>query len=101
MKGVGAAARDTWFRMQVQGSIDDPRPSVEDAEAKREFAAKRRRGEEGSRLHSLIWRPMALADRDDVMVYIALHNLVAAIDLDLEFEAEAESARMKMRQKLY
>ena len=36
-----AAAHDTWFRVQVQASIDDPRPSVEDAEAKREFAAKR------------------------------------------------------------
>lgn len=42
---------------------------------------------------------MALADRDDVMVYIAQHNPVAAIDLDLEFEAKAENARM--RRKLY
>ena len=36
-----AAAHDTWFREQVQASIDDPRPSVEDAVAKKEFAAKR------------------------------------------------------------
>ena len=42
---------------------------------------------------------MALADRDDVMVYIAQDNPVAAIDLDLEFEAKVENARM--RQKLY
>ena len=42
---------------------------------------------------------MALADRDDIMVYIAQDNPVAAIDLDLEFEAKAESARM--RPKLY
>ena len=36
-----AAAHDTWFREQVQASIDDPRPSVDDAAAKKEFAAKR------------------------------------------------------------
>ena len=42
---------------------------------------------------------MALADRDDIMVYIAQDNPVAAIDLDLEFEAKAENARL--RPKLY
>jgi addiction module RelE/StbE family toxin len=42
---------------------------------------------------------MALADRDDIMVYIAQDNPVAAVDLDLEFEAKAENARM--RPKLY
>ena len=42
---------------------------------------------------------MALADRDDIMVYIVQDNPVAAIDLDLEFEAKAENARM--RPKLY
>jgi hypothetical protein len=36
-----AAAHDTWFREQVQASIDDPLPSVDDAVAKKEFAAKR------------------------------------------------------------
>jgi hypothetical protein len=36
-----AAAHDTWFREQVQASIDDPRPSVDEAVAKKEFAAKR------------------------------------------------------------
>ena len=36
-----AAAHDTWFREQVQASIDDPRPSVDDQAAKKEFAAKR------------------------------------------------------------
>ncbi len=36
-----AAAYDTWFREQVQASIDDPRPSVDDAEARKQFAAKR------------------------------------------------------------
>ena len=36
-----AAAHDTWFREQVQASIDDPRASVEDAVAKKEFATKR------------------------------------------------------------
>ena len=42
---------------------------------------------------------MALADRDDIVVYIAQDNPVAAIDLDLEFEAKAENARL--RPKLY
>jgi hypothetical protein len=36
-----AAAHDTWFREQVQASIDDPRASVDDAVAKKGFAAKR------------------------------------------------------------
>ena len=36
-----AAAHDIWFREQVQASIDDPRVSVDDAVAKKEFAAKR------------------------------------------------------------
>ena len=36
-----AAARDIWFREQVQASIDDPRPSVDDQAVKKEFAAKR------------------------------------------------------------
>ena len=36
-----AAAHDTWFREQVQASIHDPRPSVDDQAVKKEFAAKR------------------------------------------------------------
>ena len=36
-----AAAYDNWFREQVQASIDDPRPSVDDAQVGRQFAAKR------------------------------------------------------------
>ena len=36
-----AAAHDTWFREQVQASIDNPRPSVDDEAVKKEFAAKR------------------------------------------------------------
>ena len=50
-------------------------------------------------MNRLTWRPLALADRDDIMVYIAQDNPVVAFDLDLEFEAKAESARM--RPKLY
>ena len=50
-------------------------------------------------LNRLTWRPMALADRDDVMVYIAQDNPGATIDMELEFEAKAESARL--RPKLY
>jgi hypothetical protein len=36
-----AAAYDTWFREQVQASIDDPQPSVGDEEVRQKFAAKR------------------------------------------------------------
>ncbi|HWH87477.1 MAG TPA: hypothetical protein VNV36_11945 [Pseudomonas sp.] len=36
-----AAAYEEWFKRQVQISIDDPRPSVSDADARRIFAAKR------------------------------------------------------------
>jgi DNA-binding transcriptional regulator of glucitol operon len=36
-----AAAHDEWFRQQVQASIDDPRPSVADEQARKEFAEKR------------------------------------------------------------
>lgn len=36
-----AAAYDRWFRAQVQASIDDPRASVGDADARAQFAAKR------------------------------------------------------------
>ena len=50
-------------------------------------------------MNRLTWRPMALADRDAIMVYIAQDNPVAAIDLDLEFESKAENARL--RPKLY
>ena len=36
-----AVAYDDWFRAQVQASIDDPRPSVDNDEARRPFAVKR------------------------------------------------------------
>ena len=36
-----AAAYDKWFRGQIQASIDDPAPSIADAEVKARFAAKR------------------------------------------------------------
>ena len=35
-----AVAYDSWFREQVQASIDDPRPSLDDDEVHRLFAAK-------------------------------------------------------------
>ena len=37
-----AAAYDKWFREQVQEAIDDPRPSIPNAEVKKHFAAKRK-----------------------------------------------------------
>lgn len=36
-----AAAYDRWFREQVQQALDDPRPSIPDAEVKAEFASRR------------------------------------------------------------
>jgi hypothetical protein len=36
-----AAAYDAWFREQVQASIDDPRPSLTDAQARAAMAASR------------------------------------------------------------
>ena len=36
-----AAAYDTWFREQVQASIDDPRSSVDDDKVRRHFVAQR------------------------------------------------------------
>jgi hypothetical protein len=36
-----AAAHDDWFREQVQASIDDPHPSIDDDVVENEFAAKR------------------------------------------------------------
>lgn len=36
-----AAAYDQWFRDQVQASIDDPRPSVPDEDARRIFSDKK------------------------------------------------------------
>ena len=44
---------------------------------------------------------MALADRDDIMVYIAQDNPVAAIDLDLDLEFEAKAENARLRPKLY
>lgn len=43
----------------------------------------------------LVWRPMALADRDAIMDYIAADNPVAAIELDDAFEEKAELARQR------
>jgi hypothetical protein len=37
-----AVVYDEWFRGQVQTSIDDPRPSIPNAEVKNHFAAKRK-----------------------------------------------------------
>ncbi len=36
-----AAAYETWFREQVQASLDDQRPAIADEEARRIFAAKK------------------------------------------------------------
>ena len=36
-----AATYDTWFREQVKASIDDQRPSIDDEQARKQFAAKR------------------------------------------------------------
>ena len=38
-----ANAYDKWFREEVQKSLDDPRPSISDAEVEKHFAAKRKK----------------------------------------------------------
>lgn len=44
-----AAAYDVWFREQVQASIDDPRSSVSDDEARAQFAARKAALRQGAR----------------------------------------------------
>jgi addiction module RelE/StbE family toxin len=41
---------------------------------------------------ALLWRRMALDDRDAIMERIAEDNLTAALDLDKDFEVHAERA---------
>ena len=41
------------------------------------------------------WRPMAIADREAILLFIAQDKPAAAIDLDIEFEAKAENARKR------
>jgi toxin ParE1/3/4 len=43
----------------------------------------------------LVWRPMALADREAIMEFVAAENPAAAIALDDQFEAKAEQARQR------
>lgn len=46
-------------------------------------------------MRQLVWRPLALSDRDEIMQFIAADNPIAAIELDDEFEAKAEQARLR------
>ncbi|WP_429441315.1 hypothetical protein [Pseudomonas sp. ILQ215 TE3946] len=41
------AAYGTWFRAQVQASLDDPRPSIPNEEVKRVMAIKREKLRKG------------------------------------------------------
>ena len=43
----------------------------------------------------LVWRPMAMADREAIMDYIAADNPLAAVELDDDFEDKAEMARQR------
>lgn len=43
----------------------------------------------------LVWRPMALTDREVIMDYIAQDDPAAAVALDDEFETKAELARQR------
>lgn len=43
----------------------------------------------------LVWRPMALTDRENIMDYITQDNREAALELDNDFEAKAEQARLE------
>ncbi len=42
----------------------------------------------------LVWRPMALEDREAILEHIGQNNPAAAIEIDDEIEAKAEQARM-------
>lgn len=43
-------------------------------------------------MRQLLWHPLALADRETILSYIAQDNPTAAIALDDAFEAKAEKA---------
>lgn len=43
----------------------------------------------------LRWRPLALADREAIMTFIAQDNITAAIELDMLFEEKAQIARQR------
>lgn len=43
----------------------------------------------------LVWRPMAISDRETIMEFIAADNPLAAIALDDQFEAKGEQARLR------
>jgi addiction module RelE/StbE family toxin len=46
-------------------------------------------------LKTVVWSPLALADRDAIFEYIARDNPFAAIALDNEFKDKAELARQR------
>ena len=79
-----AAACDKWFRARVQESLDDPRAHLarkgigalgEDARA----SGKKAHGPAESEGLRVFWRPLAEADRDAILDYIARDNPAAAI----------------------
>ncbi len=41
---------------------------------------------------NVVWRPMAIADRERIFDYIAQDNPLAALQLDEEFAAKAQAA---------
>lgn len=41
----------------------------------------------------LVWRPMALEDREAILEHIGQHNPTTAIEIDDEIQAKAEQAR--------
>ena len=43
----------------------------------------------------LVWRPLALANRLDIMTRIGQDNPQAALELDLEFKSKAEMAQVR------
>jgi len=47
---LDTATYDAWFRALVQASLDDPRPSIPDEEARRIFAIRREKLRQGKKL---------------------------------------------------
>lgn len=43
----------------------------------------------------IVWRPMAVADRERIFDYIAADNPLAALELDEQFKTKAETAAQR------
>ncbi|WP_365680163.1 hypothetical protein [Propionivibrio sp.] len=68
MRTPGSGPGDTWFREQVQASIDDPRPSIAGEVVEAKFAAAVTPCVSGWGPHEGRLRPKAEADRESILI---------------------------------